>query len=88
MLAGLLMPADTVGSPEQVMHYYGPNLATQIPAAFTKYITITNHWDQTIYPFLEGKNDKIANTAATTHPQYSATGNWFFRHFSGRVAAA
>jgi hypothetical protein len=76
MLAGLLMPSDTVGSPEDVLHYYGPNLATQIPVAYTKYITITNHWDQTIYPFLEGKNDKIANTAATTHPQYSATGNY------------
>lgn len=76
MLAGLLMPSNTAGSPEEVMHYYGPNLATQIPASFTKYITITNHWDQTIYPFLEGKNDKIANTAATTHPQYSATGNY------------
>jgi hypothetical protein len=85
MLAGLLMPSNTVGSPEEVLHYYGPNLATQIPASFTKYITITNHWDQTIYPFLEGKNDKIANTAGNplavppvpaTHPEYASTGNY------------
>ena len=75
MLSGtpIEMPTDTVATADQVLYHYGtgPN---EIDPQYEKTLLITNNSDQTIYPFLEAKNDRTPAPNDPTTQTYLGTG--------------
>ncbi len=69
----ILMPGNTPGitSADQVLYYYG-NLPNEINTQYEKTLTISNNSDQTIYPFLEGKNSRTPDPSDPMTAQSSA----------------
>jgi hypothetical protein len=78
LLAGLVMPSDTVPSSVGVSGVlYDGGLVTPTPSTqqYVKHITITNNSPETIYPFLEDANNRTAIPGdPAPAPNYTGTG--------------
>ncbi|WP_165226959.1 hypothetical protein [Aquisphaera insulae] len=83
LLAGLLMPTDTVSKDDgvsAVLHDGGLVTPTPSTQQYVKQITITNNSSETIYPFLEDANSRTATPGSPT-PATDYTGTGMFDPF-------
>ncbi|QEH39071.1 hypothetical protein OJF2_76830 [Aquisphaera giovannonii] len=78
LLAGVVMPSDTVSSDigvKGVLYDGGLVTPTAATQQYVKRITVTNNGSETIYPFLEDANNRTATPGdPTPAPDYTGTG--------------